>query len=278
MLTGSVPFQAETLPGIMHHHFYTPVPDVEHARLDVPVELRELIDRALAKKPENRFASTQAMLDALDTVPFPADERREGLNQLRTLARGAPIPAVGIAALPALTSSVRLTPQSEQAVTPRARWMSRPLMVTTLIAALGVFGAATVIMRRPPAAAPTLAIATPADAQPAASSLQPVVSPPPKRDSVVASRPAASPAEDPKPEPPKAVGRLRVRVFPADAEIRVDGRVLGQGVVFDSILRAGIRRLRVSAPGYQTLDTLVTIIADEITSLARITLPVQEPH
>jgi hypothetical protein len=92
------------------------------------------------------------------------------------------------------------------------------------------------------------------------------------------SRPAAASAEDPKPEPPKAVGRLRVRAFPADAEIRVDGRVLGQGVVFDSVLRAGVRRLRVSAPGYRTLDTLVTIIADEITSLARITLPVQEPH
>jgi hypothetical protein len=262
----------------MHHHFYTPVPDVEHARLDVPVELRELIDRALAKKPENRFASTQAMLEALDTVPFPADERREGLNHLRTLARGAPIPAVGIAALPALTSSVRLTPQSEQAVAPPARWMSRPLMVTALIAALGVFGAATVIMRRSPPVAPTLAIAPPADAQPAAASPQQAVNARPKRDSVIATRPAASPAEAPKPEPPKAVGRLRVRVVPADAEIRVDGRVLGQGVVFDSVLRAGVRRLRVTAPGYQTLDTLVTILADEITSLARITLPVQEPR
>ena len=272
MLTGSVPFQAETLPGIMHHHFYTPVPDVEHARLDVPVELRELIDRALAKKPEHRFASTQAMLDALDTVPFAADDRREGLNQLRTLARGAPIPVVGIAALPALTSSVRLTPQSEQAV-PTARWISRPLIVSTLIAALGVFGAAGLIMRRPPTVAPTLAIATPADAQ----RTQAVSPTPPKRDSVVA-RPAPVVAVQPKPEPPKAVGRLRVRVFPADAEIRVDGRVLGQGVVFDSVLRAGARRLRVSAPGYQTLDTLVTILADEITSLARITLPVQEPH
>jgi serine/threonine protein kinase len=274
MLTGSVPFQAETLPGIMHHHFYTPVPDVEHARLDVPVELRELIDRALAKKPENRFASTQAMLDALDAVPFPADARNEGLNQLRTLARGAPIPAVGIAALPALRSSVRLTPQSEQAVAPRARWISRPLILATLIAALGVFGAAAMIMRRPPPVAPTLAIATPAEAE----RTQTVTTAPPKRDTVLVSRPAPESAEEPKPEPPKPVGRLRVRAFPADAEIRVDGRVLGQGVVFDSVLRAGARRLRVSAPGYQTLDTLVTIIADEITSLARITLPVQEPH
>lgn len=101
---------------------------------------------------------------------------------------------------------------------------------------------------------------------------------PAKRDTVVASRRPAASTESPKQEPPRAVGRLRVRAFPADAEIRVDGRVLGQGVVFDSVLRAGVRRLKVSAPGYQTLDTLVTILADEITSLARITLPVQEPR
>jgi serine/threonine-protein kinase len=271
MLTGSVPFQAETLPGIMHHHFYTPVPDLEHARLDVPVALRELIDRALAKKPENRFASTQAMFEALSAVAFSEHDRREGLGQLRTLSRGAPIPAVGIAALPALTSSVRLTPQSEPAVPPRAAWMSRPVIGTALVAALGVFGAATVMSRRlpPPALAPP--VSAPVDTKPVQQQL--VSTAPPTRDSAAVSRPAPVRSEQ-----PKAVGRLRVRAFPADAEIRVDGRVLGQGVVFDSVLRAGVRRLRVSAPGYRTLDTLVTILADEITSLARITLPVQEPH
>jgi hypothetical protein len=76
----------------------------------------------------------------------------------------------------------------------------------------------------------------------------------------------------------KAMGRLRVRAFPADAEIRVDGRLLGQGVVLDSAVRAGPRRLRISAPGYRSLDTTITVVADEITSLSRITLPTQEPE
>src|SRR5687768_17853298 len=43
MLTGSVPFQAESLPGIMHHHFYTQVPDVTTARLDVPLPDRKSV-------------------------------------------------------------------------------------------------------------------------------------------------------------------------------------------------------------------------------------------
>src|SRR5918992_535866 len=121
MLTGSVPFQAETLPGIMHHHFYTQVPDIGTARLDVPSALRELIDRALAKKPEHRFASTQAMLTALEAVPFSEDDRREGLAHLRELAGGAPIPSVGISALPAVASAIRFTTPSAPVVEPR-RW------------------------------------------------------------------------------------------------------------------------------------------------------------
>jgi hypothetical protein len=76
----------------------------------------------------------------------------------------------------------------------------------------------------------------------------------------------------------KAVGRLRVRAFPTDAEIRVDGRLLGQGVVLDSAVRVGSRRLRISAPGYKSFDTTVTVVADEITALSRITLPTQEPE
>ena len=110
MLTGSVPFQAESLPGIMHHHFYTQVPDVTTARLDVPLPLRELIDRALAKKPESRFGSTHAMLVGGEGGPFPEEDRRQGLAHLRDLAHGAPIPVVGISALPPLATSVLLTP------------------------------------------------------------------------------------------------------------------------------------------------------------------------
>jgi PEGA domain len=49
-------------------------------------------------------------------------------------------------------------------------------------------------------------------------------------------------------------------------------------VVLDSAVRAGARRLRISAPGYRTFDTTVTVVADEITALPRVTLPTQDPH
>lgn len=271
MLTGGVPFQAESLPGIMHHHFYTQVPDLTTARLDVPLSLRELIDRALAKKPEGRFASTHAMLAAVEAVPFSEDDRRQGLAHLRDLAHGAPIPVVGISALPALASSIRLTPpQASPPVPPRAASLSRWTIGVIVATVVGAGGAAAVVLRRAPAPLPALTAVvvapplTPPIEQPRSATPAPI-------DSVrrVVQAPVAA---------PKAVGRLRVRAFPADAEIRVDGQLLGRGVVLDSTVRVGSRRLRVSAPGYRSFDTTVTVIADEITALARIALPTQDPE
>ena len=260
MLTGSVPFQAETLPGIMHHHFYTQVPDVANARLDIPASLREVIDRALAKKPEQRFATTEAMVAALQAVPFADGDRSQGLAHLRDLAHGTPIPAVGISALPVLASGIRFTPPSAPTVQPaRARWLSRWTIAGAATLLIGAGGAAALVRQGapPPKAAPVVVSAPP----------------PPQAPPVVATR-VDSP---PRVAEPKAAGRLRVRAFPADAEIRVDGRVLGHGVVLDSVVRAGVRRLRVTAPGHKSFDTTITVIADEITALSRITLPPEEP-
>ena len=38
MLAGSVPFHADTLAGVMHHHFFTPVPDLTLVRDDLPAQ------------------------------------------------------------------------------------------------------------------------------------------------------------------------------------------------------------------------------------------------
>src|SRR5215213_9394879 len=59
MLTGTVPFRAETIPGVMQHHFFTPVPDIRLARTGVPDALVEVVNRALAKRPSDRYATTR---------------------------------------------------------------------------------------------------------------------------------------------------------------------------------------------------------------------------
>src|SRR5690349_23741686 len=77
MLTGTVPFRAETLPGVMQHHFFTPVPDIGAVRTDVPTALMAVVNRALAKRPSDRYATTKEMLDAVEAVAFSEQDRRE---------------------------------------------------------------------------------------------------------------------------------------------------------------------------------------------------------
>ncbi len=56
MLTGAVPFRADTIAGMMQHHFFTPAPDVRQARDDVPPALAEVLNRTLQKDPAARYA------------------------------------------------------------------------------------------------------------------------------------------------------------------------------------------------------------------------------
>lgn len=65
LLTGSPPFQADTIPKLMDkivHHKHRPVSDV---RDDVPVCADAILDRALAKNPADRYENGKAMALAL---------------------------------------------------------------------------------------------------------------------------------------------------------------------------------------------------------------------
>jgi eukaryotic-like serine/threonine-protein kinase len=66
MLTGEVPFQAETLVGVAMKHVNEPMPDVQKRRRDVSSALAAVIDRSTAKEPKKRYADMGAMLDDLE--------------------------------------------------------------------------------------------------------------------------------------------------------------------------------------------------------------------
>src|SRR5947209_4284440 len=102
MLTGAVPFRADTIAGMMQHHFFTPAPDVRQARDDVPPALAEVLNRTLQKDPAARYATTRDMLAALEAIPFSEDDRRESEQMLRQLVQGTVMPRVSARALPPL--------------------------------------------------------------------------------------------------------------------------------------------------------------------------------
>jgi eukaryotic-like serine/threonine-protein kinase len=66
MLTGEVPFKAETLVGVAMKHVNEPMPDVQKRRRDVSSALAAVIDRSTAKEPKKRYPDMGAMLDDLE--------------------------------------------------------------------------------------------------------------------------------------------------------------------------------------------------------------------
>jgi eukaryotic-like serine/threonine-protein kinase len=113
LCTGRVPFAGENPVSIAMRHLHEPVPSVRERRRDVPRRLEAAIRRALAKDPEERFASMgeliaelEACLRALgngdETIVLPAPvrprrARRERRRGARRLARAFVLSLVALA-------------------------------------------------------------------------------------------------------------------------------------------------------------------------------------
>ena len=255
-LTGSLPFTADTIAGVMQHHFFTAPPDVRATRDDVPDALVEIVNRVLQKDPAARFPTTQDMLAAFEAMPFSAADRRESEHILRQLAQGLVVPKVQTRPLPPLPDATQLLPRGGAG--------RRRLFFAATLAVAGVvfMGVAVGVMRLtagrnepPPPSSPSSNPSPPAAVSTA----------PPLR---VTPSAAPRPAERPAP----AGGKLRVMTSPTDAEIIVDGRRVGVGSAFDLPLGVGERRLEVRAPGFQAFDTMLVVTAGSTLSLGRITL------
>ncbi len=65
-LTGRLPFEGESLAEVMQHHLHSPVPDPRDIVPGLPPAFTEVVQRAMAKKPEDRFQSAAQFKDALE--------------------------------------------------------------------------------------------------------------------------------------------------------------------------------------------------------------------
>jgi serine/threonine protein kinase len=85
MLLGIVPFAAETPHGLMYQHLDMQPPAPHTINPRVPLSVEPVIRKALAKRPEDRYASAGALADDLDsalTAPFrlPEQTQFEGIQ------------------------------------------------------------------------------------------------------------------------------------------------------------------------------------------------------
>ncbi len=109
MLTGEPPFKGKFYQ-VMEHHQSTPMPSPREVARDVPDDLEELVRRAAAKSPDERFQSCEEMASflsepepitklAVETVTFAYDPaQKEAVHKLveELRSRGSEIPNVRI--------------------------------------------------------------------------------------------------------------------------------------------------------------------------------------
>src|SRR6266540_2958199 len=62
LLTGEVPYPADSFMAVAMRHLRDPVPSVRERRRDVPDRVDKIVARAMAKRPADRFPSTEAMM------------------------------------------------------------------------------------------------------------------------------------------------------------------------------------------------------------------------
>lgn len=74
MVTGAWPFEAENQVEMLRMHLMQAPPPMESKReaLHVKPELAAIVQRAMAKKPDQRYADAREMLAALEAIPPPA--------------------------------------------------------------------------------------------------------------------------------------------------------------------------------------------------------------
>src|ERR671930_1247080 len=68
MLTGEVPFRADTQVAVAMKHVRDPLPDVQRRRPEISATLASVIERATAKETENRYQTVHEMVHDLEEV------------------------------------------------------------------------------------------------------------------------------------------------------------------------------------------------------------------
>jgi serine/threonine-protein kinase len=80
MLSGDVPFQAETQVGVAMKHVNEPIPDIKARRPEVSAAVAAVVDRATAKDPRDRYSSVAEMVRDLESTLEIEAARRGGTS------------------------------------------------------------------------------------------------------------------------------------------------------------------------------------------------------
>jgi serine/threonine-protein kinase len=282
MFTGQVPFRGDTPISTILKHINDPPPLDGPEASAVPPRVREVLRRALAKDPDERYASAREMGEALRQARSPSRRQQPvGTDALRapTVKRPPPAPPRPARARRPLQPWLLVVPAAAVAggvlILYGQGRMSPPAPPTAATAPPGgppTTEAATTApatgMAAPPAAVPSLpapsvavASARPTPEARHTAAPRPTSLPPP---TTVPAMAPATPAPAPTAPPTaSAPGLLQVVALPW-GEVTVDGRVVGQTPMERISLSAGVHRVRIRHPSYEVWEREVTVRSGQL--------------
>ena len=264
LVTGSPPFRGDTPVATLMMHVEQPPPLDGPAASRIPEPMRELLRRALAKEPRNRFASAHEMgqvLRKLSGAPAGTPSRATPREHAKDW-RGPLL--VGLAGVVVAVIVVRRPgAPARDASPPPSRMVSAPITIasTQTPAAPPSQRDIPAPVRRPPETArvvPALETPSPTPAPTPTTTPTPVVVDSPQRAAETPSPPTPSASAAPLAE----TGMLAIVVSPW-ADVEVDGASVGQTPLRPLALATGIHSVLLSHPDFQPYPRRVTIRAGE---------------
>jgi hypothetical protein len=191
LLAGVPPFVAPTAGEVMRRHLTDPVPDLRERRPDLPSSLADLVRRAMAKDPADRFESAAQMAGVLRLHTVPIGGSMAG----STIASGAAgSGTVGSGTVGSATVGTGLAGRPAAPGHPRVR---RTVIVSAVAGVAVVAAAAVAYFATRGGNGPDPTAAQTTTASPPAKSTPPATPTPPAADPAPA--PAGTPATPPKP-------------------------------------------------------------------------------
>ena len=139
MLTGDVPFKADSAVGVGIKHLQEPVPRLPNYLK----AFQGVMDRCLAKKPDQRFQSGVELIEALDAIQTDAELPNATIRAQAVSTQE--VRAVGNDLLTAVRDPGRMDRSTERARRKRVRVLSGLLLIVSLAA-----GAIYLVVEQPP--------------------------------------------------------------------------------------------------------------------------------
>jgi serine/threonine-protein kinase len=197
LLTGERPFEGG-MSAIMHKALNTEPPAPSLLSVTAPPSFDAVVRRAMAKRPEDRFASATAFIEAIRTA---LTKQAEPADEDEATMVAAPQPGV---------ASVAPRPVAPVVAKPAARSMM-PMIAAAVVVLLGAGGGAWWILQHQQAPVQTAAVTAPVIGANSVPAPAPAPVPP---VATSAPTPARVPAPPPIPPDPSAVSAAPVRPVP----------------------------------------------------------------